>query len=265
MENQQYPFDRVSSTSKNVTIDCSIVMPVFNEAGIVELTVRDWNRHLLEMGLEYELIIINDGSSDGTGRVLDRLRREIPQIRVIHQLNTGHSQAIRRGYSLARGQYILQCDLNGRYEPEDFTHLWEAKGKHKLVLANRTHRLDSLPRRILSSGLRQMTSLICGVTLNDPNVPFRLCETETVQKFLPLLPLGWKSTNLAISISVARELPQMICEVKIPFRKRAMGKSSTSLYVLTNLAFEYFTELLTLRNLLKSTRKKLTFLSPAAI
>lgn len=263
MENRYYPFDRITDRSEKSPVDISIVMPVFNEGNIVETVLLDWNQNLIEMGLNYEIIVINDGSLDGTGRVLDKLRRELPQLRVIHQLNTGHSQAIRRGYSLARGQYILQCDLNGRYEPEDFARLWEVKANHRMVVAHRTHRLDSFPRRLFSSVLRRLTHWIGGVNLQDPNVPFRLFKKEPVTNFLRTLPPGWRYVNLALSIYISKETPQRIIEVKIPFRKRSLGKSSTSTYDLINLSFECFGELLTLKKLLKNGPDQSVNLNPA--
>jgi glycosyltransferase involved in cell wall biosynthesis len=251
MENKFYPFDRIAHRNETQHLDISVVFPVFNEGDIVESVLRDWNQALIEMGLDYELIVINDGSLDGTGRVLDRLRREMAQLRVIHQLNTGHGQAIRRGYLMARGQFVLQCDLNGRYEPEDFSRLWEARENHKIVIAQRTHRLDSFSRRLFSKSLRKFTQVICGVDLQDPNVPFRLIRREQLLFFLNKLPQGWQSTNLALSIFVSKEFPSQISEVKIPFRKRALGKTSTSLYDLFNLGCEYLSELFRLRKLLK--------------
>lgn len=256
--NTQYPFDRVRPQSEKSSLDLSVVMPVFNEGDIVEPVLTEWHKALTEMGLSFELIVINDGSLDGTGRVLDKLRRDWTHLRVIHQLNTGHSQAIFRGYGLARGKYIFQCDLNGRYEPEDFSRLWESRGINRLVIAHRTHRLDSFPRRLFSSTLRKVTEWICGVKLQDPNVPARLFQREPLIPFLKLLPPGWKSTNLALSVYVSKETPQLISEIKIPFRKRTLVKSSTSLYDLMNLGFEYLSELMVLRKLLKSASKQLT-------
>lgn len=251
MENQFYPFDRIHFRNGSQNLDVSIVFPVYNEGDIVEAVLRDWNQHLIEMGLDYELIVINDGSLDGTGRTLDKLRREIPQLRIIHQLNTGHGQAIRRGYSMAKGQYVLQCDLNGRYEPEDFSRLWENRSHQKLVIGHRTHRLDSFSRRFFSSTLKTFTRLICGVDFQDPNVPFRLIRREQLEFFLKLLPQGWKSTNLALTIFIAKEFPNQVVEVKIPFRKRELGKSTTTLYDLFNLGCEYLSELFAFKKILK--------------
>jgi dolichol-phosphate mannosyltransferase len=262
METSHYLFQRVTSRQEQNPLDLSMVMPVFNEGDIVEAVLKDWDKHLTEMGLSYELIVINDGSLDGTGRVLDKLRREMGQLRIIHQLNTGHGQAVRRGYSMARGEYILQCDLNGRYEPDDFTQLWELRGSQRMILGHRTHRLDSFPRRCLSSLLKRLSFWITGVELQDPNVPFRLFKREPLMKFLRILPEGWRSTNLALSIYVSRETPQLISEVKIPFRQRTLGPSSTTLYDLWNLGFEYLGELFALRKLLKSAPDRIALLKP---
>ena len=262
MEPQYYPFDRIQYRNAPQHLDVSIVFPVYNEGDIVEPVLRDWHQHLIEMGLDYELIVINDGSSDGTGRVLDKLRREIPQLRIIHKLNTGHGQAIRRGYGMAKGQFVLQSDLNGRYEPEDFSLLWEARENQKLVIGHRTHRLDNFSRRIFARALRIFTRWICKTDFHDPNVPFRLIRREQLGFFLKILPQDWQSTNLALTVFFNLEFPKQITEVKIPFRKRELGKTSTSLYDLFNLGCEYLSELFRLKKIIKGQNSAISILKP---
>src|SRR5439155_6811729 len=98
--------------------ELSLVIPCYNEADAIENVVRDWCVSLDELVGEgnYEILIVNDGSTDGTGRILDRIRRERKCLRVIHQLNLGHDVAARRGYDLARGRFVAQIDGNGRFE-----------------------------------------------------------------------------------------------------------------------------------------------------
>src|SRR5581483_9301809 len=108
-----------------------------NEAAHLEETLRAWETELNEQIKDFELLVINDGSKDGSGRLLDRLRKEMKNLRVIHQLNLGYERAIRRGYEASRGQYIAQVDLNGLYEPSDFLKLWENRRDQKLVLGKR--------------------------------------------------------------------------------------------------------------------------------
>ena len=67
-----------------------------------------------EASFPFEIVIVNAGSSDGTGRILDQLRKDHLEIRILHQLKIGHSKSVRKGYEAARGDYIAQVDANGR-------------------------------------------------------------------------------------------------------------------------------------------------------
>ncbi|MEZ4751713.1 MAG: glycosyltransferase family 2 protein [Bdellovibrionota bacterium] len=134
------------------------------------------------------LVIVNDGSNDGTGRSLDGLRREHSEIRVVHQLHIGHGRAVRRGYETARGRYVLQVDSSGRYDPSDFLRMWRTRDQFHLILGQRTHRLDSWPRRTANAGLRTVLRWLFGIRLSDPNVPFRLYSRVALISYLKTLP-----------------------------------------------------------------------------
>src|SRR3989338_8550426 len=96
--------------------ELSIVMPCYNESAGIEPVLMEWLLFLRGLKLSsFEIVVINDGSTDGTGRILDKLRRESRELRVFHQLNVGHGRAVRRGYETARGRYVAQVDSNGCY------------------------------------------------------------------------------------------------------------------------------------------------------
>jgi dolichol-phosphate mannosyltransferase len=238
-----------SSNVSRESLELSVVIPVHNEGDLIEGILRDWSTALSEAGINFEIIIINDGSMDGTGRTLDKLRREMSQLRVIHQLNCGHGRAIRRGYELARGRYILQMDGNGCYETIDFARLWEERGPGKLVLAHRTHRLDRLPRRALSQVLRRFAEFLFSVELNDPNAPFRLIHRDSLAPLLKQLPQGWEATNYCMSLLMKRELPGSVVEIKVPYRKRQRGQMQTSFVDFLFLGWHVAGELVRFRRL----------------
>lgn len=243
----QYPFNRLPI---NIHPELSIVIPIYNESETLEALLKIWSNHFSDMQLSHEFVVVNDGSTDGTGRLLDKLRKEYSTLRIVHQLNSGHGRAVRRGYEMARGKYILQLDSNGRFEPEDFNLLWEERDRMRLVSGHRMHRLDSLPRQLLSTFLRLATKFLFRVELSDPNVSFRLFEREPICKFLKSLPQSWQSPNLAMSVYAAKELKDRVKEVKIPFRHRTRGKSTVAVISLWGIALDYFNEMLSLRVIL---------------
>lgn len=201
-------------------MELSVVLSIRNETDRMETVLKEWHEALLSMGIQgFELLAINDGSTDGTGRSLDKLRREIPSLRVVHQLYAGAERAIRRGYELARGRYLLQLDLRGRYEPTDFQKMWEEKGKAVLVIGQRTHRLDSWVNQKLDGLLKASVRLFFGVEFADPIVPFRLMEREAALTSLTQLPPQMGTVNLCLAVLMREKEPSRCLEIPVPYRK----------------------------------------------
>ena len=101
----------------------SIIMPVYNAADYLEQSVRAVQAQTLR---EWELLVIDDGSTDGSAETADRLAAEDSRIRVIHQANAGVSAARNRGLELARGKYIGFADADDLPQPDMFRTLTDA-------------------------------------------------------------------------------------------------------------------------------------------
>ncbi|NBT57509.1 glycosyltransferase family 2 protein [bacterium] len=206
-------------------LQLSVVVPCFNENPHIESILEGWLQELRDQRLSFEIIAINDGSLDGTGRVLDKLRKENPEIRVVHQLNTGSAKAYRRGYELARGQYVLSISANGRCEPSDFQLLWNQKTGSSLVIARRTHRLDGFFSRKFTSFLSLLARRLFKLNVEEPGIGFRLFLREPVIPLLKDIPKEWHSFHWSSSVLVATHSPNGISEVKVPYRHRLERKS----------------------------------------
>jgi glycosyltransferase involved in cell wall biosynthesis len=87
----------------------SIVIPIFNEAGIVREAVEELRRKLDALGWDYELILAENGSTDATLQVLAELEARIPQVRHTHELEPNYGRALKRGILEARGEQVI-CD-----------------------------------------------------------------------------------------------------------------------------------------------------------
>lgn len=196
--------------------ELSVVMPCYNEAPLLEESLRDWHGVLEKHVPEFEIIVVNDGSKDGSGRILDRLRKELPTMRVLHQLNSGHERAVRRGYDMARGCYILQVDLSGRYDSAEFPKLWEQRTYHPLVLGARSTGAKKKP----SPFLRRLMKFLYSCELKDPETPFRLFRRELVVPFVEKMGPGSRSVNLLMSALISNEHPDYVAEIDITYRRR---------------------------------------------
>lgn len=229
----------------------SLVMPCYNECDQIERIIGDWVQTMQENAISYELVIVNDGSLDGTGRVLDKLRREMRQIRVIHQLNNGHGKAVRRGYELSRGTWVLQIDSNGCFDPTDFQLLWEKREEADLLLGQRTHRLDSFFRRTLIKILSRFIRSTHHVEIQDPDVSFRLFRRSAVMQYLRLIPKSVQSVNLAMTVILKKETPERVIDIRIPYRLRPIARGRMRLRAHVMQLFHTMSELMQLKVNLK--------------
>jgi hypothetical protein len=202
----------VFSRPNSVNPELSVLVRCFNQADILEQAVRDCIRMVSRTTESFETILINDGSTDGSVRILDRLRKEFPNVRVTHQLRSGQAKAVRRGIDLARGTYFLQVPLDQIPWLEDFAPLWQLRQKHAFILGhhpspgNRSHRM-------VSWLLRGWTKVWFGTELVEPDTNFRLCRRSVMLEHLGELPKSSEAVNLGLSLKVFLSDPNQLKEV----------------------------------------------------
>lgn len=116
-------------------MNLSVVMPVFNENETVEEVVK-W---VMDTGRVYELIIVDDGSTDGTRDLYPVLQEKHPQIKVIFQENTGKGGALQTGFAAATGDIIIIQDADLEYDPRDYKQILQPieEGKAQVVYGSR--------------------------------------------------------------------------------------------------------------------------------
>ena len=129
--------------------DISVCAPAFNEREGIESVVRDWLRILSSFGRTFEIVVTNDGSTDGTGDVLDKLAREVAAVRVVHLAkNGGYGRALAAAISASRGKFVATIDSDGQFDVADVKRLLERAEREKLDLVTgyRMAKKDSVLR-----------------------------------------------------------------------------------------------------------------------
>lgn len=204
-----------------------VVMPAYNEGQAVEAVVREWIPVLREGAEGFTLFCIDDGSTDETGQILDGLALEIPELEVVHKRNEGHGAACRDGYRacLDRGAaWMLQLDSDGQCDPADFRAFWENREAGPVFGSRR--REDGATRVAISFALRKVVGWKTGMSLPDPNVPFRLLHLDVLARALDDLPPDFELYNVGLTASVAHR--HAIRWTPIRFRERSGGETSMS-------------------------------------
>jgi dolichol-phosphate mannosyltransferase len=209
----------------------AVVIPVFNEEANIAVVTAEWMAALdRNVGPGYEILLLNDGSTDGTAAVLDRIASEAgDRVRVVHKGNSGHGRTCRAGYELALAsgaEWVLQIDSDGQCDPVFFEKVWAARAEGNCVFGERVRRDDGQGRVMVSTFCRWAVRLRTGMALRDPNVPYRLIHAPILSRALNRVPPEVDLQNVAIAVAIARD-PEARCRyIPIHFRARQGGINS---------------------------------------
>lgn len=203
-------------------IPLSVVVPLFNEAESLASLVQQLLSALRPLNLPFELVLVDDGSRDGTCEALQRLSGEIPElVAVLLRRNYGQTAAMAAGFDASRGQVIVTLDGDLQNDPADIPLLLSklAEG-YDLVSGWRHQRQDSRLSRLVPSLLaNRLIARVTGVALNDYGCSLKAYRREVVEdmnlygelhRFLPALAF----------IEGAR-----IAEVRVQHHRRRFGRS----------------------------------------
>ena len=168
-------------------LDLVVVIPAYNEEGCIENVIELWTQGILNVlkNENFKILVINDGSKDNTGAILDQIGSTNKFLIAKHQLNGGHGNAVVNGYKFAvemNPDYIFQTDSDDQFIPEDFKHFWDLKEQSDFILGFRQIRHDDSFRLLITKILKFSLLLIYGTYINDANIPFRLYNTSFLRK-----------------------------------------------------------------------------------
>jgi len=220
-----------------------LVMPVYNEEGCIKKVIDDWMKIVRKVPGS-EMVILNDGSKDNTGKILDTL--DYKGLTVIHKENGGHGDTVYKGYDYAikmtKHKYVFQTDSDDQFEPEDFWKLWERREESKFIIGFREKRNDPTHRLILTRIIRFFNTLFFGVEIKDANIPYRLMQKDYLKECMRLVPKTVFAPNIMLSIVAARD-GQNLMSIPVTHRERETGTISIVKWGLIKSCMRGFKEL----------------------
>lgn len=225
----------------------ALVMPAYNEAECVEEVIRGWLTILDRVPGKF--IVVNDGSRDDTGKILDRLAASEPRLEVVHQANAGHGAAVLNGYRRAvslGAEWVFQTDSDDQFYPEDFWKLWNEREKAAILIGTRANRADPRGRKMISFTMRWMNVLVFGVYNRDANSPFRLMRGDVLGQILKILPATVFAPNIFLLV-IARKARVPILEMGVRHKERQTGVVSILRWKLLKVCLRSAQELLSFR------------------
>ena len=228
--------------------ELSVVIPIRNESPNIEPLYVELTEALERWGRSYEVLAIDDGSTDDSYERLVRCQRQDPRWRIIRfRRNFGQTAAFAAGFRHARGRLIATTDGDLQNDPRDLPDMIrQAEGGHDIVCGWRKHRKDAwLTRRLPSELANKLISWSTGVKLHDYGCSLKVFRAEVVK---PLKLYGEMHRFLP---AIASEMGVTISEVVVNHRSRKHGDSKYGL----SRTFRVILDLLTVKFLLSySTR-----------
>ncbi len=240
------------------TIDCSVVIPLYNEEPAIDELYDRLTSTMARTGLSYEIIFVDDGSSDRTLELIKNIAEKDPKVVAVElRCNFGQTAALAAGFDTSTGQTIISMDGDLQHCPEEIPEFLEKINQgYDVVSGWRKHRVDNLLfRKIPSRAANWLASKISGVDIHDFGTTFKAYRREMIaevnlfgemHRFIPAL----------LSRSGAK-----IVEIPIKNVARAEGTSNYGI----SRTYRVLLDLITLRFLLGYVTRPLYFFGKLAI
>jgi glycosyltransferase involved in cell wall biosynthesis len=211
-------------SSPPVSLEISAVLPAFNEEANLERVVARTAGALASRTRAFEVIVVDDGSQDGSARLLDQLKTRYPNLRVIrHPQNRGYGAALRSGFTAARLPWIFMMDADNQFDPSDLDLLTRHADEADIVTGYRKQRQDPLPRRLNAWAFFYLVRLLFGRQVRDVNCAFKLLRRDIVSR------MDLRSNGALINTEVfvlARRQHARIVEVPVNHYPRTSGRQT---------------------------------------
>jgi glycosyltransferase involved in cell wall biosynthesis len=203
----------------------SVFFPAYNDAPSIVALVDNAFAVLRERVPDFEVIVVNDGSSDKTGEALAELERRYgPTFRVVtHAMNRGYGAALRSGFASARKNFVFYTDGDGQYDVRELPKLLDRMADDVgLVNGYKLERSDPLGRIVIGNIYNRFARLVFRIRLRDIDCDFRLIRRELLDQ------MRLTSTSGTICVELVRKLelsPYRVVEVGVRHYPRLHGRS----------------------------------------
>lgn len=202
----------------------SIFFPAYNDSGTIASLVITALRTARKLTPDHEVIVVNDGSADGTGEILEELASIYPQVRIVtHEKNRGYGGALRTGFATATRDLVFYTDGDAQYDPAEMEALWRRFDQNvDLVNGYKISRSDPLHRIIIGRIYHHLVKTLFQLTVRDVDCDFRMMRRSIFDK------VRLEKNSGVICLEMMKKITDggyRIAEVPVHHYHRAYGKS----------------------------------------
>lgn len=205
----------------------SVSMPAYNEEKNIGKTIEQVLGVLKTLDLkDYEVIVVNDGSKDGTLKVVKEWEKKNKHVRLVdHEKNKGYGEAVKTGLYAARMNYIVFIDSDGQLDFSDINKFLEKIKEADVVVGYRVNRQDSLMRLINGWGWTQLSNILFGLGVKDVDCAFKLFRRNVIDSIPHIESTRGAMINPEV-LAKAKKANFKIVQVGVSHFPRREGKST---------------------------------------
>jgi glycosyltransferase involved in cell wall biosynthesis len=202
----------------------SIFFPAYNDSGTIASLVITALRTARRLTPNHEVIVVNDGSKDGTADILEELASIYPQVRIVHhEKNRGYGGALRTGFATATRELVFYTDGDAQYDPAEMEALWRRFDQDvDLVNGYKISRSDPLHRILIGRIYHHIVKIMFRLTVRDVDCDFRMMRRSIFDR------VRLEKTSGVICLEMMKKITDAgfrIAEVPVHHYHRAYGKS----------------------------------------
>ncbi|MBL7153441.1 MAG: glycosyltransferase family 2 protein, partial [Phycisphaerae bacterium] len=170
---------RRTDSNRPPAVSISVFFPCYNEEGNVARAVESARTVLDELGADYELIVVDDGSTDATPQIADKIARHNSSVKIVrHPVNLGYGAALQSGFKAASKELVFYTDGDCQFDLAEMPPLLGLMKEYDIVSCYRANRQDSVIRKLNGWCWTKLVCLLFGLKLRDIDCAFKLYKSE---------------------------------------------------------------------------------------
>lgn len=207
----------------------SVVMPAYNEEMTIRKAIEDVYTHVAPAAPDLEFIVVDDGSRDNTGDIVQALTASHPSLILIRQANAGHGPALRTGLDAATGDWMLLLDSDCQVGLAQFPGHWARRKEFDAFLAIRTPRNDAAFRLLISRMMRLVLKAQLGVAPADAGAPYKLVSRRAWSLASRMIKPDCWIPSVLLAAFLLKDSRFRVVQEPIEHFKRPHGESTLNL------------------------------------
>jgi glycosyltransferase involved in cell wall biosynthesis len=224
----------------------SVFFPVYNEEANLEILLKQALRIVSKLATKYELLVINDGSTDASREIVEKLQKQNPQVKLIsHQKNKGYGEVLKTGIKHSQYEWIFWTDSDLQFDLSELAHFIAETDHYQAIIGYRAKRSEGLRRNLNAKLFKFYIDLLFRLHVKDIDCAFKLIKASKLKK------LHLKSGSAFTSAEILYRLKKQkvkFKEIPVQHYPRLYGQATGAKFsVIIKACFEALTTYLNIK------------------